>query len=1021
MRWSALAAVPLSAAAVVLLSCEDPFQPRSPVSRAPTGAALVGAAASGSWSTPFSWPLIAAHLGVLPDGRLISWVSGYVAGDVEVHHVYLWNPTTGSFTEMTDGTENIFCSGNAFLPDGRLLIPGGHISESHGLKDTYLFDGGSNTWEDAPLMRAGRWYPTTTVLANGYASVVGGTEEDGSANRYPEIWDGTGWRPLRGALLDMLYFYPRMHPAPDGRVFNSGPDFVSRYLNPSGAGEWTDGPPSNGGLREYGGSIMYAPGKILIAGGGDPPTSTAETIDLNTGGAWQATGSMQYPRRQMNSTVLPDGKVLVIGGSKGPGFSNESQPVLAPELWNPNTGTWTTLASMQVPRLYHSTAVLLPDARVLAAGGGRCTTCTDHYDAELFSPPYLFAADGSLASRPTITLAPTSVSYGQAFTVETAEPSTIGRVTWVRLPATTHAFDQNQWINELAFTATSGGLSVTAPANAYLAPPGHYMLFILNSSGVPSVARIVQLQGSAPLPPAPARPSAPTKLVATSINAQQIRLNWTDNSTSETDFLIEQCLGQACTNFAEIARVDPQVKVYQVGSLLTGTAYRFRVRARNDAGYSGYSNSATGATTTGETVTVRTILSGLASKCVEVEGGGQLNGTRIFITPCAGAPNRQWTVPPAGHPGEIQMFGTMCLDAYGAQGNVGDRIELWECAGGANQRWTLTTAGELKGISGLCITLNGGATADSTGMAIQPCTGAPAQKWSYGSADGNQSPQANFTSSCSGLTCSFTDGSTDPDGSVTAWSWTFGDGSSSTARNPTRPYASGGTYTVTLTVTDDDGATNQRSMPVTVSALPAATIRLSDSFNRVVATGAGTADGGSDANKTWEMWEGAGSDVNVDGSALVLTNNIGAWRGLVGTESAANVDGSVEVSAVNSDAALLGLYLRVSGGPADNYQFQWTGGALTIWRSTRAGGDVVLATVAQARNAAFKLRAQVETAGASVVLRLKYWTGGTEPAAWTLTATDTSPNRIMSGGYGLRVLNGGTSDMRIDNFVVKSN
>jgi len=248
----------------------------------------------------------------------------------------------------------------------------------------------------------------------------------------------------------------------------------------------------------------------------------------------------------------------------------------------------------------------------------------------------------------------------------------------------------------------------------------------------------------------------------------------------------------------------------------------------------------------------------------------------------------------------------------------------------------------------------------------------------------------------------------------------FGDGSSSTARNPSRTYGAAGTYTVALTVTDDDGATSQRSAPVTVTPPPSGTARLSDSFTRVVAAGAGTADGGSDANKTWVTWEGVNADVNVDGSALVLTKNTGAWRGLVGTESAANVDASVEVSAFDSDAALLGLYLRVAGGPANNYQFQWDNGSLTIWRSTTRGGDVVLARVAQPRRAAFKLRGQVETVGASVVLRLKFWTGATEPTAWTLTATDTSPDRILSGGYALRVVNGSTSDMRIDNLVVQS-
>ena len=128
------------------------------------------------------------------------------------------------------------------------------------------------------------------------------------------------------------------------------------------------------------------------------------------------------------------------------------------------------------------------------------------------------------------------------------------------------------------------------------------MLFILNGDGVPSVSRIVQLQGSAPLPPAPGRPDAPTNLVATGIDGQHIRVSWKDNSTSETNFLVEQCLGQSCTDFSEVARIDPQVNVYVAGSLTATTSYTFRVRALNDAGYSAYSNTAGAITTGGETL-----------------------------------------------------------------------------------------------------------------------------------------------------------------------------------------------------------------------------------------------------------------------------------------------------------------------------------------------------------------------------------------------------------------------------------
>lgn len=148
--------------------------------------------------------------------------------------------------------------------------------------------------------------------------------------------------------------------------------------------------------------VMYQPGKVLVAGGSDPPTNTAEVIDLNASTqAWRAVSSMAYPRRQLNATMLPDGKVLVTGGTGGGGF-NDLDPaaaIYAAEEWDPATESWTTLASASVPRLYHSIAMLLPDARVLVTGRNGNT------QTEIFSPPYLFAG-----SRPTISSAPVNVA-----------------------------------------------------------------------------------------------------------------------------------------------------------------------------------------------------------------------------------------------------------------------------------------------------------------------------------------------------------------------------------------------------------------------------------------------------------------------------------------------------------------------------------------------------------------------------------------------------------------------------------
>ena len=265
MRKSLLTVVALAVAVPLVLNCNDPLQPRTrEQSQHERPSLAVGAAVGGSWAPPFNWPIITGHLGVLPDSRVISWMSGYVTGDLERHHVHVWNPTTGVFTELTDGTENIFCSGNAFFPDGRLLVPGGHISDSKGLKETYIFDWRSNTWTEVSTMRAGRWYPTTTALANGALTTVGGTEEDGLPNTYPELWNGSGWKVLRGARLNMLYFYPWMHPAPDGRVFNSGPDGVTRYLNPSGGGEWTLGPRTRGGYASMADRSCMLPARFSL-------------------------------------------------------------------------------------------------------------------------------------------------------------------------------------------------------------------------------------------------------------------------------------------------------------------------------------------------------------------------------------------------------------------------------------------------------------------------------------------------------------------------------------------------------------------------------------------------------------------------------------------------------------------------------------------------------------------------------------------------------------------------------------
>lgn len=440
-------------------------------------------ASEGRWDAPFSWPVVAVHLHLLPDGRVLSWG--------RVGEPQLWDPVTGAFAAVPSPT-HVFCAGHAFLPDGRLLVAGGHISDNHGLPDANLFDVRTGEWTPASSMAHGRWYPTTTTLADGRVLVLAGQDENGLDVAEPEVWDGNGWSALPNAAQAMP-FYPRTFLAPNGLVFYAGELQQSAYLDPDGAGGWTPVASSLYGQRDYGTAVMYRPGEVLIAGGSAPadgtPTASAEVIDLNDGApAWTYTGSMSVPRRHLNATLLPDGRVAVTGGTSSAGFSEPAGGVRAAEVWDPGTGAWTPWASNAVTRVYHGTTLLLPDGRLLHAGSGDGANLPRELTAELFTPPYLLRGP-----RPGITSAPGSLPYGGTAQIGTPDAGRVTAVALVRLPAVTHAFDQNQRFVPLTFVRSAGGLRVDTPLSGAIAPPGHYMLFLVDGDGIPSVATIIRV------------------------------------------------------------------------------------------------------------------------------------------------------------------------------------------------------------------------------------------------------------------------------------------------------------------------------------------------------------------------------------------------------------------------------------------------------------------------------------------------------------------------------------------------
>ena len=443
--------------------------------------ALVAASAdAGEWSATFTWPIVAVHMMLLPNGRVLS------IGRTGTPQV--WNPAMGTFAAVS-APANLFCSGHVLLSDGRVLVAGGHIDDNVGLPNITLFSssaGPNGSWSSGTQMARGRWYPTATIMGDGSVVILAGRDQASTVVTIPEVWSGGSLRRLTGAPASLTY-YPRMFLTPDGRLFMAGAPRATKFLSVGGSGSWKKGP-AKMLARNYGSAVMYDDGKVLYAGGAYT-TNTAETIDLNLASpTWRATGSMAFARRHLNLTVLPTGEVLATGGVAGTGFNDLSRPARAAELWNPATGQWTTLASSAITRGYHASSLLLPDGRVLHSGSGDGAGAPAQRNAELFSPPYLFKG-----ARPQITGAPTEVRYGDQFRVLTPQAGSITQVSLIRLGAVTHAFDQNQRFQRLTFRADATGLTVTAPSSSNRAPPGHYMVFILNQAKVPSVARIVRI------------------------------------------------------------------------------------------------------------------------------------------------------------------------------------------------------------------------------------------------------------------------------------------------------------------------------------------------------------------------------------------------------------------------------------------------------------------------------------------------------------------------------------------------
>lgn len=462
----------------------------------------------GTWEQLPDAPIFIVHAAMLHTGKVVLWAGTAEVGDPLESRV--WDPATGTMTMQTYD-EDLFCSGHAFLPDGRLCVPGGAPIGS--LRSTHIFDPVAETWTKVADMAEARWYPTVLTLPDGRILAV-----SGSGASQIEIYDvGTNsWQLVAGASRVFSELYPSLHLLPSGQVFYSRVGWAqadmtlteTAYLAFSGpaAGVWTDLGQQQFYERQEGTAVLQidttvspAAAKVFVIGGGvsGPATArnpqSAEAIDLTSlaGASWTTVAPMNFARTNVNAVLLPDATILVIGGQRNGKWNTDPGAVLEAEIYDPRTDTWAPTAPMMFPRQYHSVAVLLPDGRVLTAGGVDPSGVPepDQRNMEVFSPAYL-----SMGGRPAIATSPANIAYGASFNIDTADASRIDSVVLLRPASVTHHTDAGlRYVKLPIQSRTAAVLTVGAPGDGNIAPPGYYMLFIVDGDGVPSVANFVRI------------------------------------------------------------------------------------------------------------------------------------------------------------------------------------------------------------------------------------------------------------------------------------------------------------------------------------------------------------------------------------------------------------------------------------------------------------------------------------------------------------------------------------------------
>jgi len=556
--------------------------------------ATLDPAVYGKWTSgPFQLPVAAIHAALLPTGKVLIFAFPFypstnppsptpVAGDA-----WVWDPaidpnpdpnadptTDPAFHHVlppydpeTGGPASLFCAGLSMLPNGDVFVTGGTLyfadanrSQALGLKRAYTFNPWTETWIQQPDMLHGRWYPSQVELPDGRVAVLAGSNETTGANNYQlEVFSptddpsGVGSWAHPASADRSTDLYPHMTLMGNGKVLLAGPGQNDTALLDPATWKWS-GIPAQDGRRTYGTEMIEPNGtnppmKVTEIGGfgmvGAPSTypalASSRVLDLSFAPPqWSAGPSLNVARADMQTLWLPDGSKLTVGGGNGMQSGStyvlqNGKPEHQIELFDPQTGQWRLGPAQQIDRAYHSTAVLLPDGRVLSAGDdnpyvfGKPYEGSNHNSGEIYSPPYLFRG-----TRPQIGSAPSSADYNTPFqvSVSNVDPADAHAVL-IPPAAVTHATNPAPRIVPLAASPIAGGLNLVAPINENLAPRGWYMLFVVNSDGVPSVARWIHIDGQG-TPYTPPITTTTTTTTSTSSPATTTTTTTTSDTTVST-------------------------------------------------------------------------------------------------------------------------------------------------------------------------------------------------------------------------------------------------------------------------------------------------------------------------------------------------------------------------------------------------------------------------------------------------------------------------------------------------------